>query len=244
MTDENNNIMVEDEPFDTTSPDAEAVGKFLSEAANNSSSAEQSNIKPIEEGNGIKRIEFGADNTFSDEKASEQFTAYGDMTVNIQDDQHAITEQEKEDYLRAMLTQDIFTMDIKMSNGLTITCRDLNVYEKEVATQALASQLLGINQASPQYAIMVLRRLRMPMQIQAVNGKPFSSVMFEYTQDNSNIQEDIKALEDKSNAVYYKYPNALYSLLVKALNVFENKLTRLENAAFNQDFWKPVGHDL
>jgi hypothetical protein len=33
---------------------------------------------------------------------------------------------------------------------------------------------------------------------------------------------------------------SLQSLYLKALNIFEHKLARLEEAAFNKDFWNPA----
>jgi hypothetical protein len=40
-----------------------------------------------------------------------------------------------------------------------------------------------------------------------------------------------------------RIPSSLDSLYTKALNIFEHKLARLEEAAFNEDFWNPVERD-
>jgi hypothetical protein len=48
-------------------------------------------------------------------------------------------------------------------------------------------------------------------------------------------------LKLQSKNIVMPIPSSLQALYLKALNIFEHKLAKLEEAAFNQDFWNPVG---
>ena len=91
--------------------------------------------------------------------------------------------------------------------------------------------------------ITVLREIRLPMQIVKINNKPFKTIYFDYNDDVTDevFEADKKALDASYKKTILPLPSMLQSLYLKALNIFEHKLARLEEAAFNSDFWNPVG---
>lgn len=168
------------------------------------------------------------------------------MIVTIKDDEHVITRQEKEDYLIACLNDELFTMDFDMIGGFKLTCRDLNMYENEVASQVVLNYAKTHVNIVPQNLFNLMRQCRIPMQLMRVNGKPYDNISFKYDPDNASdeqLQKDAEYLYKKSRQLEMNTPYARYQLYMKALNVFENKLKKLEAAAFNGNFWKPADQD-
>lgn len=93
----------------------------------------------------------------------------------------------------------------------------------------------------PVVIYMLLRQCRVPMQVTEVCGKKTNVVRFEYDPDNQTadqIEKDAEFLLKKSMEMVYNTPSARYDLYMKALNVFENKLLRLHEAAFNENFFE------
>lgn len=165
---------------------------------------------------------------------------YENMIVPVRDDQHVITAEDKERYLQAMLTDTQLELPIEMHNGITIVCRDLNMYERELSLEIVRDQIKERN-LPPTMLAHLMRNIRMPMQIVKVNDKKFDTIKFEfkdYTVDQ--LQEDKNSLLEKQKKVVMPMSVSLQSLYLKALNIFEHKLARLEEAAFNKDFWNPA----
>lgn len=169
---------------------------------------------------------------------------YNNMEINIADDRHVITDYDKETYLEAMMAESDLQLPIIMKNGLTIVCRDLNMYEREVSIEIAKRKIA--NKELPAHLIMsTLRDIRLPMQIVSINDKKFRTVRLEYDPESSSdkFEKDMEYLIKQSKATLMRIPSSLQSLYMKALNIFEHKLARLEEAAFNSDFWNPVGRD-
>jgi hypothetical protein len=104
------------------------------------------------------------------------------MVVPVKDTMHPISEGDKEAYLEAMLTESNLHLPIKMSNGITIVCRDLNMYERELSLE-LAKKKLKDQKVLPHMGIAILRSIRLPMQIVQLNNKKFKTIRFEYNPD-------------------------------------------------------------
>lgn len=169
---------------------------------------------------------------------------YYDMSVPVQDYDHIVTQEDKDAYLDAMLEEVDLHLHIKMKNGITITCRDLNMYERELSLE-LAKKRLNDQKVLPHLGLSILRSIRLPMQIVQLNNKKFNTIRFEYNPDadQKQFELDMECLSKKSKEIMMRIPSSLDSLYTKALNIFEHKLARLEEAAFNEDFWNPVERD-
>lgn len=234
----NENILMED---DTVDIDPGEVGKFLQEHAQEQVDDNASTPPPTQE-EGTKTITFGQDNTF-DSSEDQQSKAYDDMHINLQDDQIPITQEEKESYLLAMLNEEQYEQDVNMFKNFTIRCRDLSMYEKQVVQRIITDDLKKNPNVVPAAVFMLIRQCRVPMQIVSVNGKPMGYMKFSYNPDtdvDDQLGRDAETLLNHSMEAVYSVPSARYELYMKALNVFENKLRRLQEAAFNETFWNPA----
>lgn len=169
---------------------------------------------------------------------------FNNLQVSVSDKLHPITNQDKEVYLEAMLTEMPLHLDIKMKNGITITCRDLNMYERSLSLE-LAKERIKEASMRPEMVLSVLRDIRLPMQIVKVNNKPFKTIKFEFDPESSldKFDRDKEELRKLSRNVLMPIPSVLQAMYTKALNVFEHKLAVLEESAFNSDFWNPVDTD-
>lgn len=185
-----------------------------------------------------QRIKITPDSTFS--QPTNYFT---DMVVTVRDDQHVITDQDKEKYLESMLQDTQLELPIVMSNGITVVCRDLNMYERDLSINAI-KDYTAFQGLTPQAILLQMRKYRIPMQIVSVNNRKFNTVSFKYTgeYDLDKFEKDTQQLKEQANKVIMPMSVSLQGILNKAVNIFEHKLARLEEAAFNQDFWNPVGH--
>ena len=167
---------------------------------------------------------------------------YENMVVPVRDDQHVITNNDKEAYLQAMLTDSQLELPIEMQNGITIVCRDLNMYERELSMELVKDQIKE-NNLSPLMLAHIMRGIRMPMQLVRVNDKKFDTIKFEFKDYTlEQLEQDKKTLSEKQKKLVMPMSVGIQSLYLKALNIFEHKLARLEEAAFNKDFWNPADH--
>lgn len=171
---------------------------------------------------------------------TERQNFYENMIVPVRDDQHVITAEDKEQYLQAMLTDTQLELPIEMHNGITIVCRDLNMYERELSLELVRDQIKE-RSLPPTMLAHLMRNIRMPMQIVKVNDKKFDTIKFEFKDCTvEQLQEDKNSLVEKQKKIVMPMSVSLQSLYLKALNIFEHKLARLEEAAFNKDFWNPA----
>lgn len=167
---------------------------------------------------------------------------YENMVVPVRDDQHVITNSDKEAYLQAMLTDSQLELPIEMQNGITIVCRDLNMYERELSMELVKDQIKE-NNLSPMMLAHIMQGIRMPMQLVRINDKKFNTIKFEFKDYTlEQLEQDKKTLSKKQKKLVMPMSVGTQSLYLKALNIFEHKLARLEEAAFNKDFWNPADH--
>lgn len=167
---------------------------------------------------------------------------YNNMFVVVRDDQHVITQEDKDKYLEAMLMDTQLELPIVMQNGITIVCRDLNMYERELTMEVMRDKIKE-TELPTHLLVHILKNLRLPMQIVSINNKKFDTIRFEYKKvDKHQFEKDKEELKTKYDEVVMPMTLITQSLCTKALNIFEHKLARLEEAAFNTDFWNPVGH--
>ena len=243
MENKNTDQDIEDILIPEESQDQQVTSDEIKDYINqNSTEAQDTNDEPQEESKEDEdenRLTIDPPKTY-DTKPSK----YYDMSVPVQDYDHIVTQEDKEAYLDAMMEEVDLHLHIKMKNGITITCRDLNMYERELSLE-LAKKKLKDQKVLPHMGLAILRSIRLPMQIVQLNNKKFKTIRFEYNPDatQEQFELDMEQLSKKSKEVMMRIPSSLDSLYTKALNIFEHKLARLEEAAFNEDFWNPVERD-
>lgn len=230
---ETTNLLEEDN--DVTFDD---LKKFIEQAQEQQNKLEEEN-QEIADKSEQDRINIQP-STLYDAPARKNF--YENMTVPVRDDQHVITNSDKEAYLQAMLTDSQLELPIEMQNGITIVCRDLNMYERELSMELVKDQIKE-NNLSPLMLAHIMRGIRMPMQLVRVNDKKFDTIKFEFKDYTlEQLEQDKKTLLEKQKKLVMPMSVGIQSLYLKALNIFEHKLARLEEAAFNKDFWNPADH--
>lgn len=228
---ETTNLLEEDN--DVTFDD---LKKFIEQAQEQQNKLEEEN-QEIADKSEQDRISIQP-STLYDAPARKNF--YENMVVPVRDDQHVITNNDKEAYLQAMLTDSQLELPIEMQNGITIVCRDLNMYERELSMELVKDQIKE-NNLSPLMLAHIMRGIRMPMQLVRVNDKKFDTIKFEFKDYTlEQLEQDKKTLSEKQKKLVMPMSVGIQSLYLKALNIFEHKLARLEEAAFNKDFWNPA----
>lgn len=244
MSYENNMDNILEEVIEEDSPQysIDEVNKYVEDNQsqdNEASDYEDEEVDTDNKEKQLERIKIQPPATYEYNKDS-----YEQMFVPVQDYNHPITQQDKEDYLDAMLQESELQLTIDMKNGLKVTCRDLNMYEREVSLE-LAKRMLKLEGLTPQIAYTALANIRMPMQIVKCGSKKFNTIRLNYDADATKEQfnTDVEFLQKEYKKILMPIPSFIQSLYSKALNIFEHKLARLEEAAFNEDFWNPVGRD-
>lgn len=249
--DKDNVLLEQDSDFDSDQITPEAVAEYIKDNSeepqkewNTEQEQNESDIKPIEQPDGSKVINFGTDSTFDTSDEDNAYAVFKNMSITLQDDQHPITQQEKETYITAMLNDEIYKSQIKMVGGkLSVECRDISVYEKTVVQRAMENYIVGHPNTIPSAMLMLLRQCRVPLQIVSVNGRPECGLNFQYDPDkpqDEQLNKDADILFQKSLEMVTSVPSGKYNLYMKALNIFENKLLRMQEHSFDETFWHPA----
>lgn len=220
-------LELEDESADIS---PEAVKNFLEEeAAKNAGSDEQqpSEIKPEHKDMNTVSYTLQSDTTFSEPQAVEKLQQ---IAVKVNERDIPVTEADQRMYLKAVLNDVPVEMTIPvMNNMMKVTCRALSVAESEKIIVAAIKYFKDNPELNSMLMPDYIRQLRTICQVVRINGKP----AFPAIDINSEtfVSEAWEEFRDMSTARY----NAISA----ALNVFEHKLSRLNAAALNEDFWLP-----
>lgn len=236
-----------EEELDTKSPDAEAVASYLKEEKLDDPSLEneeESKDDDIVENEDQKqhetvkdpddfRITLTTDPTFT----KNTLDPIERLFVSVKDIDIPITDEDQALYLKATLNDKPVIFTIAMENGIRFECRSLSMYESELTFAALTEYTKAYPDTNSAFWDGLLQQYRIAMQIQSVNSIPREYLSYAY-EANKRIDHAIH-LYQESDRIVSKIQAPLYGLMVRALNVFQHKLTRLQEAAFNKDFWHP-----
>lgn len=173
------------------------------------------------------------DTTFEEngrEKANKVFVPVLDVNVPI-------TDSDKDTYFKAMLFDTPIELPVlSMEGNVTVICRTLNVYENDLVYVAL-EQAMKERQVPASVWEGLCQQYRMSMQLVKFNGKPLDCLRFNADGDT---KKDAEILLEKSKQIY-NMSMPKYNLLIRALNVFQYKINKLNEAIYNQGFWNPGG---
>lgn len=226
--------MVRDTDYDTASPDAEGVRAYME--GRDAASAEEEKPKPV---TGNVELHFG-DSTFDTTNGREGDERYRELAAVVGGHDVEITDADKETYLTAMLNSEPFMLDIPVFGGkASVRCRDLNAYEYQVVLRAVEDYARDTDMRTPAFLLSMLRQYRMPLQVLEVNGKARNTVKFSYESEGvpaEVLRRDADALVKASLKMQHELPGPLYQTLLRALNVFEAKRGKLEEATVDGTF--------
>jgi type IV pilus biogenesis protein CpaD/CtpE len=85
------------------------------------------------------------------------------------------------------------------------------------------------------------QQIRVAMQTVRINGKDADPIYMEA--NRADRDNEIDKLIARVDARLSRMNAAKYGMLVRALNVFEHKLARMNALAYTGNFWKPVEID-
>lgn len=235
---------IKEETSATQSPDPEAVAAYL--AANDLNTPKDAEDllagksdevdTPGEEENEV-RISLSSDPMFNDNKRA----VIDRMFVSVKDTEIPISPEDQALYIKATLNNVPVVMSIEMENGIKMECRSLSVYEGDLVYDALNKFLSEYPEVNAALWEGIIQQYRIAMQLVSINGRKIDHLVYKY--DPGKRAEHAEDLYRKSNEMLMDIQGPLFGVYVRGLNVFQSKLNRLQEAAFNKDFWSPVGTD-
>lgn len=231
---------------DQTSPDSESVKAFLDAQNLETSPA----IKP-EAGAGAAstasapaqdqgdvEIHLSADKSLSTPVQEEELK---NVFVTVRDVDIPVTTEDQALYLKAVMNDKPVILEVQLANGMTVRVRSLTAYEGDLVTIAAENYMREYTDGHLETALMTMQGARVVMQVEAVNNIPFDNVHFKFTAGETDRKKDVKNLIEAMSAAQSDMSVFRYGLLVRAVNIFEHKMNRLNELALNRDFWVPAG---
>lgn len=221
-------LELEDESQDI-SPDA--VKNFLeTEASDTAPDADAETIKPVTPVNkdmNTVSYSFQSDTTFAETPVADQMQQ---ITVKVNEYDIPVTEADQRMYLKAVLNDAPVALTIPVLKGtLNVTCRALSVAESETIITTALKYFKDNPELNSMLMTDYIRQLRTIFQVVSINGKPAFPHL--------DLNQDTFASEVWTT--FRDMSTARYNAISAALNVFEHKLSRLNSAALNEDFWLP-----
>lgn len=194
---------------------------------------ESSDNAPAEE----ERVKIEPDKSFEENKRA----ILDNMVVTVRDVDIPITDEDKAIYLKCLLHSTPIELSVSSPNGITGKCRSLSVYESDVAAGAFAKYIEQYPGTSAGLYDGLLQQYRIAMQLIEYCGTRQPYLTYERGKGGS-FEDHVDDLYEKSQRVL-DVPGPVYGIFVRIMNIFQYKLGRLHEAAFNSDFWDPVGLD-
>lgn len=180
------------------------------------------------------RVEIAPDKSFEENKRD----AFANLHVTVRDVDVPITEEDKLLYLKGILNSTPITLKIAAKNGMSGKCRSLSVYEGDVAAGALGKYLEKYPNTALEFQDSLLQQYRVAMQLTEYCNRPISYLS--YNREQGTFDEHVNDLFTNSQKVL-DVPGPVYGMYVRLINIFQYKIGKLHEAAFNSDFWSPVG---
>lgn len=184
-----------------------------------------------------ERVELEPDKTFEENRKE----AFEQMVVTVKDWEVPITDDDKAMYIKCLLNSTPVELDIKAKNGTSGRCRALSVYESDVAVAALAHYLKIYPQTDYMFQESLLQQYRAAMQLMSYCSKSLDYISYERGK-NGTKEDHAKDLYERSQTLL-DVPGPVYGMYIRLLNVFQFKINKLQEAAFNSDFWFPGDSD-
>ena len=184
---------------------------------------------------GDVRVSLSADTTFDHDTSADIMS---EMDVVVRASQIPITDYDKIAYIKAVLQDVNFELDIPVAGGkVIVSMRSLSAYETDLIPAAMAIYADDHPDTMTILLAAFRQQCHLAMAMTAFNGTPCDYAT--YSPGERSIEEDARDLFKRSLKVV-SFAGPKFSLCIAAAEVFVNKVTRLGEAALNKDFWDPV----
>lgn len=239
-------------PETTPEPTPESeneVAQYLKENTHTFDEDKRVELSPaeMEDGNKMqdyfneKKAKFSIkDVSFSKETGTSR-SKLNDMHVLVNTEKITITDEEKDLFIKSLLCDTPFTLPISLyKDQLIVVCRTKGAREDDLITYATQKRLREMRKDDtlevPELILAsMLQELRMVIQIEAVNGKPFATENFnDVTWDGIDEASD-KLLKLQTNT-FKGIEHHTWMMLCLAVDIFNSKLAKLQEGALDQNF--------
>lgn len=160
------------------------------------------------------------------------------ITINLKE--IPITHDDEVAYLKSMLNDTPFELDISLYGGkMNIHARAVSVYEQQVAAVAAFNETVNSDNAglAAILAPTFMQKVRVALQLRSCNGLAISDL--EFKPEPNKLHEHTRILTDRADEILGGTSAARWNAYIYALNIFEYKLTKLNEMALNRDFLSP-----
>lgn len=157
-------------------------------------------------------------------------------------EQIALTESEKEAYVKAVMMDIPFVIPIKLkvtaSLEVTLLCSSRNNFESTVIFRAIQQEMES--KRIPDFAVYtsLLHRLSVAIQLKAFNGAPTDYIGFETPIGEKVAVDKLISVAETKVA---KINAARWKLILQGLALFEAKQAIASTSLVNGDFSQPAG---
>lgn len=167
-----------------------------------------------------------------------------DMRLHMYEQDIEITTTDKTQYLKSILHDTPVQLSVPFIHNTELVARSISVYETELLWDALDlyEERYGKDRTGQELS-HISQQLRATLQVQSVDGQAFSSTCFSWEPGKTDRKADATKLLDTSFDIYNNISAPRWVLIIKSLNIFINKLAKLQSRALDQDFWIPGSTD-
>jgi hypothetical protein len=151
-----------------------------------------------------------------------------------------VTENDKQNYLRAILNDKPVVFTISLCGGeVEIKVRARTAWEQSLVYEAVFQdqEMKIVNEF--RQGIIQLQKYSAALMIQSINGRLFSNEVFEKKTD-STWEKDIKRLRELVDEKIENMDGSKVTLILNALRIFEWKLARISTQCLTGNFWNPA----
>lgn len=183
------------------------------------------------------RIKAPEDKLFSDPSPEDE--AVSSALVDIRT--VAITEDEKNMFLKALLCDKPVELDVELFGGkMKLTFRSRSMHEQRRVLDVLhldqEEKILPAN--DPALLFTRLQQYLAAVMLRRVNGEIFSEL--EITAGNP-VKDDAVLLRKVFSDKLEQMPHIKWTAVLNGLRIFEEKCRQLSEHCVNEDFWLPRG---
>lgn len=187
-------------------------------------------------------IQLAIDEAYANDALEEMSNLY---KTTVKGFEYKITDDEKEAYLRCMLNDTPVILTVTtLGSDIDVTCRGLSVYEIELATYAGIQFVKNFDNQKEMAELMwksEIQKYRLTMQLMK-----FQSTMYDYltfSPEPGKLDEHCAKLRKVAAERFGAMNIIKWKMCIHALNIFEHKLTRLNELALMPDFLSPGESD-